>query len=63
MTCGLILGNVPTLPTIFVCRFFEGLFSAMPAVVAASSLENMWDMRARIWVCKSAATFLDPTHH
>jgi MFS family permease len=52
MSCGLILGMVPKLPMVFVCRFFEGLFSAMPAVVAASSLENLWDLRARVWVRK-----------
>ena len=40
----------PTLPVVIFCRFVTGLLSAMPAVVAAGSLENMWDMRSRTFV-------------
>lgn len=40
----------PTLPVIVVGRFTTGLLSAIPAVVAAGSLENMWDIRTRTLV-------------
>jgi MFS family permease len=38
------------LPVVIVARFISGFLSAMPTVAAASSIENMWDSRARIWV-------------
>lgn len=40
----------PTLPVVVVGRFMTGLLSAIPAVVAAGSLENMWDIRTRTLV-------------
>lgn len=46
----LIMAVWPNVPCIVVGRFGSGLLSAMPAVVAAGSIENMWDLRARIWL-------------
>lgn len=46
----LLIAVWPILPVVVVCRFFTGLFSAMPAVVAAGSIENMWDMTSRTFV-------------
>lgn len=35
---------------VIVGRFITGALSAMPSVVAAGSIENMWDMKARIFL-------------
>ncbi len=48
------------LPVVILGRFGTGLLSAMPAVVATSSIENMWDMRSRafvvhLWICGAIA--------
>ncbi|KAK1066915.1 hypothetical protein LTR74_006790 [Friedmanniomyces endolithicus] len=48
--CCLIIALVPTLPTIVACRALSGMLSAVPAVVAAGSLENMFDARGRIYL-------------
>lgn len=46
----LILGACPNLPVIIVTRFIMGFLSAMPGVVGAGSIENMWDTKARVWL-------------
>lgn len=46
----LIMAAWPNVTCIVVCRFGSGMLSAMPAVVAAGSIENMWDLKARIWL-------------
>lgn len=46
----LIMAVWPNVPCIVIGRFGSGLLSAMPAVVAAGSIENMWDLKARIWL-------------
>ncbi|KAK0777608.1 hypothetical protein LTR38_015097 [Friedmanniomyces endolithicus] len=48
--CCLVIALVPTLPAIVACRALSGVLSAMPAVVAAGSLENMFDARGRIYL-------------
>ena len=45
--CVLIAAS-PHLPGIITGRFISGMMSAMPGVVAAGSIENMWDCQA--WV-------------
>lgn len=40
--CCIVLGACPTVPVIAVMRFATGFLSAMPAVVACGSIENMW---------------------
>ncbi|KAM3420904.1 hypothetical protein BST61_g4139 [Cercospora zeina] len=47
--CALV-GASPTVPAVVVGRFVSGFLGAMPAVVACGSLENMWDIKARIWL-------------
>ncbi|KAK4634838.1 Major facilitator superfamily multidrug transporter mdrA [Fulvia fulva] len=46
----LLIAAWPILPVVVICRFGSGFLSAMPAVVAVGSIENMWDVRARIWL-------------
>jgi len=46
----LIMTAAPNLATVIVGRFISGLVSSTTAVVAAGSIENMWDARARIWI-------------
>ena len=36
-----VIAAWPTISVVVLCRFITGLLSAMPAVVAASSIENM----------------------
>jgi len=40
----------PTLPAVIAGRIICGFTSALPATVAVSSFENMFDCRSRIWV-------------
>ncbi|PPJ56717.1 hypothetical protein CBER1_09483 [Cercospora berteroae] len=47
--CALV-GASPTVPAVVVGRFVSGFVSAMPAVVACGSIENMWNIKARIWL-------------
>ncbi|KAK4552471.1 hypothetical protein LTR86_010314 [Recurvomyces mirabilis] len=46
----LLIAVWPTKESVIVGRVVSGLVSAMPAVVASGSLENMWDTRGRIWI-------------
>ncbi|EME50224.1 hypothetical protein DOTSEDRAFT_85429 [Dothistroma septosporum NZE10] len=45
----LVVAARPVLSVVVVGRFGSGFLSTMPTVVAAGSIENMWDGRARIW--------------
>ncbi|EME89369.1 uncharacterized protein MYCFIDRAFT_55780 [Pseudocercospora fijiensis CIRAD86] len=49
MAC-LLMAAWPTLPVIVIGRLFSGAMSAMPAVVATGSIENMWAIQARTWL-------------
>lgn len=40
----------PTLSAVVAGRIICGFMSALPATVAVSSFENMFDVRSRIWV-------------
>lgn len=40
--CCVVTAACPTVPVIVVMRFVTGFLSAMPAVVACGSIENMW---------------------
>ncbi|KAK3723561.1 hypothetical protein LTR37_001813 [Vermiconidia calcicola] len=46
----ILIAAWPILPVVIGGRFVTGLLSAMPAVVAAGSIENMWDMTSRTFV-------------
>jgi MFS family permease len=40
----------PSSSGVFLGRFISGLASAVPAVVVAGSIEDMFDARKRIWL-------------
>jgi hypothetical protein len=44
-----MIGFAPSLGTVITGRLLCGMLSAMPTCVAIGSLENIWDVRARIW--------------
>ena len=46
----LVTAQWPQLRIVIVCRSMTGLSSAMPAVVATESMENMWDVKSRIFL-------------
>lgn len=48
--CCIIMAASPTLPAVIAGRTVCGFMSALPATVAVSSFENMFDTRARIWI-------------
>ncbi|KAK1671122.1 fluconazole resistance protein 1 [Colletotrichum godetiae] len=45
----ILVGRVPTIPGIVVGRFVGGLLSSVPTIVAAGSIEDLWDTNARVW--------------
>lgn len=49
-TACVVMTVIPTLPAVISGRIVCGFMSALPATVAVSSFENMFDTRARIWV-------------
>jgi len=46
----IVVGAVPSLAAVFVGRFVTGALSAVPTVVVAGSIEDMFDTKARIWI-------------
>lgn len=49
--CAIIpLGSTSTPAAIFVGRLLTGIASAVPSVVIAGSVEDLFDTRARVWV-------------
>lgn len=48
--CCIIMAASPNLPAVIAGRTICGFMSALPATVAVSSFENMFDTRARIWI-------------
>jgi len=44
-----IIGVPQSLPAVVVGRFFSGVLSALPTVAGSGAMEDMWDVRARIW--------------
>jgi MFS family permease len=46
--CALVGGGNPLAAVIFG-RLFCGFFSAIPTVVGSGSIEDLWDVRQRIW--------------
>lgn len=45
----IVVGVPQRLAAVVVGRFLCGFLSALPTVVGAGSVEDMWDVRARIW--------------
>ncbi|KAK1573462.1 major facilitator superfamily transporter [Colletotrichum navitas] len=48
LTCVLVAA-CPTIPAIVVGRVVGGFLSAIPAIVAAGSIEDLWDTQDRVW--------------
>ena len=46
----LIVGLAPTLAAVIVGRFFSGFLSAIPAIVVAGSIEDMYNSKDRVWL-------------
>ncbi|KAK5790905.1 hypothetical protein VI817_006214 [Penicillium citrinum] len=46
----LIVGLAPTLAAVVVGRFFSGFLSAIPAIVVAGSIEDMYNSKDRVWL-------------
>lgn len=44
-----LVGAPQSLPAVVIGRFISGFLSALPTVVGSGSMEDMWDVRARIW--------------
>lgn len=45
-----ITATVHSLPAIIVSRFLSGLASAIPTIVVAGSIEDVFNMQARVWM-------------
>lgn len=46
----LISGMSPSLTGVAISRFFAGFLSAIPAVVVAGSIEDMYNAKDRVWL-------------
>lgn len=44
-----MVAALPTVPGIVIGRVIGGLLSSIPTIVAAGSIEDLWDTRARVW--------------
>lgn len=45
-----IIGAIPSVPSIVVGRFTTGILSAIPSIVLAGSIEDMFNSGPRIWI-------------
>ena len=48
ISCGFVA--IPDIRAVYIGRFFSGALSAVPTVVVAGSIEDIWNSRERIWV-------------
>lgn len=46
----LIVGIVPSITGVAVGRFFSGFLSAVPAIIVAGSIEDMFNAKDRVWL-------------
>ncbi|RAK96239.1 MFS general substrate transporter [Aspergillus ibericus CBS 121593] len=46
----IITASVHALPAIIIARFLSGLASAVPTIVVAGSMEDLFNTRARVWM-------------
>lgn len=44
------IGTAHSIAAVFVGRFMTGLLSATPSIVAAGSLEDIFDSKTRLWL-------------
>lgn len=45
-----LVGVVPSLAGVVVGRFLSGFLSAMPTIVVAGSIEDMFNSKSRVWL-------------
>ena len=45
-----LTAGVHSLPMIIIARFLSGLASSIPTIVVAGSIEDVFNMRARVWM-------------
>lgn len=45
-----IVGISPSVAGVAVGRFFSGFVSAIPTVIVAGSIEDMFDSKGRVWM-------------
>lgn len=45
-----ITASVKSLPAVIIARLFSGLASAIPTIVVAGSIEDVFNMQARVWM-------------
>ncbi|KAM0251905.1 hypothetical protein ACHAQJ_007967 [Trichoderma viride] len=45
-----VVGISPSLAGVIVGRFTTGFLSAVPTIVVAGSIEDLWDFHARVWL-------------
>jgi len=45
-----ITAGVHSLPAIVIARFLSGLASAIPTIVVAGSIEDIFNIKARVWM-------------
>jgi MFS family permease len=46
----LLVGLVPSITMVFIGRFITGFASAVPSVVIAGSVEDLFNARSRVWL-------------
>lgn len=45
-----IVGVAPSITTVAISRLISGILSAMPTIVVAGSIEDMFNSRDRVWL-------------
>jgi MFS family permease len=48
--CCLLIGLVPSISMVYIGRFICGFASAVPSVVLAGSVEDLFNSRERVWL-------------
>jgi MFS family permease len=48
--CCIIVGVVPDIAGVAVGRFFSGFMSAIPTIIVAGSIEDMFNSKDRVWL-------------
>lgn len=46
----LLVGLAPSITAVSIGRFFSGFLSAIPAIVVAGSIEDMYNAKDRVWM-------------
>ena len=48
--CSIISAAVPSLTVIVLARFVAGVLSAVPTIVVAGSIEDIYNIQKRVWM-------------